>query len=42
MVRIGIVGIGFMGMNRRWILRPARRCRHFWEILVSANNSLRW
>jgi hypothetical protein len=40
MVRIGIVGVGFMGMKRRRILRPVRKPRVFREISAEFGYSL--
>ena len=40
MVKIGIVGIGFMGMNRRRILRSVRKPRDFREFSAAAGYSL--
>jgi hypothetical protein len=40
MIRIGIAGIGFMGMKRRRILRSVRKPRVFREISAAVGYSL--
>jgi hypothetical protein len=40
MIRIGIVGIGFMGMKHIWILRSVMKPRDFREISTAAHYSL--
>ncbi len=40
MIRIGIVGIGFMGMKRRRILQSSKKPHDFPEILSAFGYSL--